>query len=324
MPSWRVPVNGPETRECVTVGAQVARTMRSSRRHRYAPLGRPQRRLGQRIPRTATREDHADTTRKVSPYLGAPVRVANTRICRCPDVRGTSWRSSSRTSTSQSAVATTPTSCSWTAASTPEFAELTVPVVARIGPDIWRLARRTSGSAAMRARAYSAARAVQNWTFCTRPHDPPLRQAVGTESAIRRRAVPQQSATAGVQGGMPWRLDTPSTLPPDDLCVEQITPSRQVAGLAAPFLRLAYLPDRLGNAPSPGVAMARKHLISGDRPKAGQRLDRLGGVGGERRDLGAPGPGCHRVGGERVADEHGAQWRRSGARRCRGYGRESR
>lgn len=44
-------------------------TIRSSRRHRYAPRGRPQRRLGQRIPPTATREDHADTIRKVSPIL---------------------------------------------------------------------------------------------------------------------------------------------------------------------------------------------------------------------------------------------------------------
>ena len=52
--------------------------------------------------------------------------------------------------------------------------------------------------------------------------------------------------------------------------------------------------------------MPRKHLIGGDRLQACQRFDRLGGVCGERRDLGAAGASGHRVGGERVADEQGA------------------
>jgi hypothetical protein len=51
---------------------------------------------------------------------------------------------------------------------------------------------------------------------------------------------------------------------------EQIAPARQVAGLATARLRLAYLSNRLLNAASPGIAMPRKHEISGDRVKACQ------------------------------------------------------
>ena len=38
----------------------------------------------------------------------------------------------------------------------------------------------------------------------------------------------------------------------------------QTAGLAAAVLHLAYLPDRFTYAASPGIAMPREHVISGD------------------------------------------------------------
>src|ERR1700758_368803 len=79
------------------------------------------------------------------------------------------------------------------------------------------------------------------------------------------------------------------------------------AGLAAAAVPLAYLPDCFLDAASPGVAMPRKHVISGDRIQACQRFDRLGGVRGERRDLRAARPRGHRVGGKRVADEQRAE-----------------
>src|SRR5215471_3054974 len=76
--------------------------------------------------------------------------------------------------------------------------------------------------------------------------------------------------------------------------------------LAAAVAPQAYLADRFLDAASPGVAMTRKYLISGDRIQACQRFDRLGGVRGERRDLRAARPRCHRVGCECVAHEQGA------------------
>ncbi|SRR6266536_4633748 len=96
-------------------------------------------------------------------------------------------------------------------------------------------------------------------------------------------------------------------LPADDLDAEQITPSLLAAGLAAAALRLAYLPNRFGDATRPRVAMPGKHLVRGDRFQTGQRFDRLGGVRGERRHLRATGPGRHRVGGKRVTDEQRAK-----------------
>ena len=85
---------------------------------------------------------------------------------------------------------------------------------------------------------------------------------------------------------------------------DSVVPGRRVsrccraAGVSAGSL--------LGCRPS-GVAVPRKHAISGDRIEACQRFDRLGGVRGERRDLGAARPRGHRVGGECVADEQGAE-----------------
>src|SRR5262244_2675031 len=84
-------------------------------------------------------------------------------------------------------------------------------------------------------------------------------------------------------------------------------PRRGDAGLAAAVVPLAYLADRFLYAARPGVAVPGKHVISGDGIEAGQRFDRLGGVRGERRDLGAAHPRGHRVGGECVADEQGAE-----------------
>ena len=80
-----------------------------------------------------------------------------------------------------------------------------------------------------------------------------------------------------------------------------------VVGLAAAALPLAYLPDRFLDAASPGVAMPRKHLISGDCIQARQRFDRLGGVRGEGRELRAARPRGHRVGSECVANEQRAE-----------------
>ena len=76
-----------------------------------------------------------------------------------------------------------------------------------------------------------------------------------------------------------------------------------VAGLAQAVVPLAYLADRFLDAVRPGVAVSGKHLISGDCIQACQRFDGLGGVRGERRDLGAARPRGHRVGGECVPDE---------------------
>ena len=80
-----------------------------------------------------------------------------------------------------------------------------------------------------------------------------------------------------------------------------------VAGLAAAVVPLAYLADRFLEAARPGAAVPRKYVISGDCIETCQRFDRLGGVRGERRDLGAARPRGHRVGGECVPREQGAE-----------------
>jgi probable F420-dependent oxidoreductase len=66
---------------------------------------------------------------------------------------------------------------------------------------------------------------------------------------------------------------------------------------------LAHSPDRLLDAAGPRIAVPGEHEAGGDVLEAVQGGHRLGGIGGEGRDLGAASARGDRVGRQRVADE---------------------